>query len=79
MDRFDWFGHYDSRFGLIERVLGHFNTFGPIKNFRISAEELSQLFCRIHRKFIVVKFANKWTDLIGLDIMILNLDLLKEF
>ena len=44
------------------------------EDFCISAEELSQLFCRIYRKSNVLIFANKWVDSIGLGIIILNLE-----
>ena len=57
----------------------HLNAFGPIWKFRISAEELSQLFCKIRRKFNTLIYANKGVDLVGFVIMILNLDLFDEF
>ena len=55
------------------------NTFDPILKNRIFAEDLSQLFCRIHQKCEVLVFANKWVDLIDFGIIILNFDLSDEF
>ena len=74
MGKFDRFWHHDSQFGLIGRILRDLDKFGLIHEFRISAEELSQLFCRIHRKFKVVVFADEWVNPISFGIMILNLD-----
>ena len=49
------------------------------QKFSISAEELSQLFCKIHQKFKAQIFANKWVDLISLRISIIFKDLFVEF
>ena len=54
MGLFDRFRHFETQFGLIGQVLKLFDEFGQFLKFRISAEELSQLLCRIHRKFKVV-------------------------
>ena len=64
---------------LLDKFLRHLDAFGLNLRFRISAEELSQLFWRIHQKFRVLIFANNWVDSISFGIMILNLDLLDEF
>ncbi len=79
MCQFDWFRHFDYQYGLIGRIPWHLDTFGPIQKFRISAEDLSQLFCRIHRKLKVLIFANESVDSMGLSILIINLDLLDKF
>ena len=61
-------------FPIVPIEKGRKAIFGPILKFCISAEELSQLFCRIHRKFKVPILDNKWFDSIGLGILSLNLD-----
>ena len=76
---FDMFRHFRLNLDSFDEFQGSLDEFGPFKKFRISAEELSQLFCRIHRKFKVLIFANFWVDLINLGIFSVNLDLLDEF
>ena len=43
MDLIRW-GYFNTQFGLIGPVSQHFDKFGPIQKFRISAEDLSQVF-----------------------------------
>ena len=57
----------------------HLDTFRPFQKFHISAEDLSQVFCRIRRKLKVLIFAHEWVNSIGLGTLIINLDLLDEF
>ena len=63
---FDQFRHFEFQFGQIEQVSRHLDQFGPFKKIRIPAEELSQLFCRINRKFKVLIFAIYWVDTIDI-------------
>ena len=57
----------------------NFRYIGLDKKFHIPAEELSQFFCRIYRKFKVLIFAISMVNLICLGIMIPNLTYLKSF
>ena len=71
--------HFHIQFGIIGQFSRNLDTCSPILIYRNSAEELSQLFCRIHWKLKVLFFDSKWIDSIGLGISILNLNLLDEF
>ena len=79
MGWFDKFGHFDYLCELILRILRILDAFGYIWKFPISAEELSQLFWRIHQKYKIRIFANKWVDLISFGILIINMNLFVEF
>ena len=48
MGWFDEFGNFGYQFELIRRIFRLLDAFGHIWKFRISAEELSQLFYTIH-------------------------------
>ena len=71
---FDLFGRNEVQIEVIRQISRLIDTFFPIQKFRISAEELSQLFCRIRRKFKVLIFDIYWVDLICLGILKFNLE-----
>ena len=55
------------------------DIFSRFENFVFPHKRPQSVFCRIHRNLKVLIFAYKLVDLIGLVILILNLDLLDEF
>ena len=79
MGWFDKFEHFDYQCECIRWILRLLDAFGQIWKFRITAEELSQIFCRIHQQFKVRMFANQWVALINLGILIIHVNLFVEF
>ena len=79
LSRIDWFSNYNTKFEVSGLFSLSFDPFGRIWKFCISAEQLSQLFCKIYRNFKLLIFVKISLVLIDFRCKIVNLECLDHF